>query len=323
MPKVYCVRANYGAYTKQFIAGGYAAIGWLKDDNLSSVHGRDELTNLYKAANPTETSNNVIGQQVGQIARFLLEIQPGDFIITPDPYPEKLWYGTVAPSPSYFVGSASDGCPYLHRRRVQWSATPIRRYGLSVPLQSTLRSSLTVFEVSQRDEFFRVIGKNDLVSVPAKAAYDAYKVVIEQIRGLTATEFEILIKHLLTALGFEESQHVGGPGDQGVDVKGVLNAGNLARVQVLVQAKRYDPATRIDAKTVKQLRQSIPSGGQGAFITTSDYAAAAHEIAFEQGFPRIGLVNGRQLVDLLVEHWEDIPPEFQNQLGLKPGLVKV
>jgi restriction system protein len=42
----------------------------------------------------------------------------------------------------------------------------------------------------------------------------------------------------------------------------------------------------------------------------------------QQGFPRIGLVNGRQLVDLLVAHWSDIPPEFQERLGLKPGLVR-
>jgi len=140
---------------------------------------------------------------------------------------------------------------------------------------------------------------------------------------LTATEFEILISHLLTALGFEESQHTGMPGDEGVDATGVLNVGNLAKVKVFVQAKRYNPYTKIDGRTVKQLRQSIPNGGQGAFITTSDYQVDAHNVALEPGFPRIGLVNGRQLVDLLVEHWEDIPEEFQSQLGLRPGLVRV
>jgi hypothetical protein len=31
---------------------------------------------------------------------------------------------------------------------------------------------------------------------------------------------------------------------------------------------------------------------------------------------------GRQRVDLLVEHWSDIPPEFRERLGLKPGLVR-
>jgi restriction system protein len=49
---------------------------------------------------------------------------------------------------------------------------------------------------------------------------------------------------------------------------------------------------------------------------------AAHEVALDPHFPRIGLINGRQLVDLLVEHWNDIPPEFQERLGLKQGLVR-
>jgi len=93
-------------------------------------------------------------------------------------------------------------------------------------------------------------------------------------------------------------------------------------VKVFVQAKRYQEGQKIKASVVKQLRASIPSGGQGAFITTADFQVAAADVALEIGFPRIGLVNGRQLVDLLIEHWGDIPQEFQDRLGLKPGLVK-
>jgi restriction system protein len=94
-------------------------------------------------------------------------------------------------------------------------------------------------------------------------------------------------------------------------------------VKIFVQAKRYKLGMKIKASTVKQLRASIPSGGQGAFITTADFQDTASEVALEQGFPRIGLINGRQLVDLLIEHWDDIPLEFRDRLGLKPGLVRV
>jgi restriction system protein len=90
-----------------------------------------------------------------------------------------------------------------------------------------------------------------------------------------------------------------------------------------VQAKRYKIGTKINANTVKQLRQSIPNDGQGAFITTADFQKAAADVALELGFPRIGLINGRQLVDLLIEHWSDIPEDFQKRLGLKPGLVRI
>ena len=55
---------------------------------------------------------------------------------------------------------------------------------------------------------------------------------------------------------------------------------------------------------------------------TSIQTRDAAEVALEAGFPRIGLINGRQLVDLLIKHWGDTPPECQERLGLKPGLVR-
>lgn len=323
MPEVYCVRADYGAYAKHFVAGGYAAIGWLSDNDLADVHTREDLYPLYRSAHPNDTSNIVIGQQVGQIARFLLEIKGGDYLITPDSNTELLHYGVVGESPSYYYSDTSDGCPFRQRRRVSWADTPLRRSELSVPFQNTIRSSLTVFFISQKDEFLSKIGKQELVAAPKHSTYDAYKVVLDQVLELTAEEFEVLITHLPSALGFEGSEHTGKSGDGGVDAIGELNVANLARVKVFVQAKRYQIGSKISASTVRQLRQAIPFGGQGAFITTADFNNDASETALQPGFPRIGLVNGRQLVDLPVEHWADIPEAFRERLALRPGLVRV
>src|SRR6185437_7640762 len=247
----------------------------------------------------------------------------GDYVITPASDTEWLYYGKLDSNPSYFYMSVEDGCPFRHRRRVVWESKPIRRGDFSVPFQNTIRSSLTVFYISQRDEFFERIGKNDLVRVTRGAAYDAERVVLEQILQLDPKEFEVLITHLLTALGFEESEHTGKTGDGGVDATGELTVATLAKMKIFVQAKRYQLGSKISANTVRQLRQAIPFGGQGAFITTADFQQSANEIALEPGFPRIGLVNGRQLVDLLVEHWNEIPQEFRERLGLRPGLVRL
>ncbi len=302
--------------------GGYAGIGWFPQTNLSDVTSRDELYPMYKEAHPDDKSNIVIGQQVGQIARFLLEMKAGDYVITPAADTDFLHYGQLSPDPSYTFAKGDDGCPYRHRRTVKWSPKPIKRGDFSVPFQNTMRSSLTVFAISQREEFLEAIGRGDLAPKPLASPYDPYQVVLEQVLQLDPKEFEILVSHLLTALGFEGSEVTGKTGDGGVDAKGELNVANLAKVKVFVQAKRYQLGSKVTAGTVKQLRQAIPFGGQGAFITTADFQAAAAEVALESGFPRIGLINGRQLVDLLIEHWEDIPEEFQRQLGLKPGLVR-
>lgn len=322
MTSVWCVRADFGAYTEHFLRGDYVAIGWLENDDLSKIKLREELYPLYRAAHPSDTSNIVIGQQVGQIGRFLLEIKAGDYVITPAADLEFLHYGVVEQDPSYFYETNPDGCPYRHRRRVRWAKKTLTRYQFSVPFQNTIRSSLTVFSVSQRDEFLQAIGEKVTGAYKGGEKYDPYAAVLEEILKLDAKEFEILVGHLLTALGFEGSKVTGKSGDGGVDATGELNVANLAKVKVFVQVKRYKDK-KISAGTVKDLRKAIPQNGQGAFITTSDYQAGAHNVALEPHFPRIGLVNGHQLVDLLVEHWGDIPQEFQERLRLKPGLVLV
>lgn len=323
MSRIWCVRAEWGTFTKNFVDGGYAAIGWMPNIDLSGVGTREQLYPLYREAHPDDESNIVIGQQVGQIARFLLEIQTEDYVITPAADTEWLHYGKVIGNPAYIYSDGSDGCHYRHRRRVEWADARLKRSDFSVPFQNTIRSSLTVFAISQKDEFLAAIGRTDLISPKLAKAYDPYHVVLEQVLELDDKEFEILVGHLLTAVGFEGSEVVGKTGDGGVDATGELNVANMAKVKLFVQAKRYKMGSKVSGNTVKALRQAIPRDGQGAFITTADFDRKASEVALDPNFPRIGLINGRQLVDLLVEHWREIPLDFQERLGLTPGLVRV
>ena len=321
MTDVWVVRAEFGKYTDNFVNGGYVGIGWIPGRDLSKIENREELYPIYRLAHPDDTSNIVVGQQVGQIARFLLEIKSGDYVITPPSNTEWLHYGQVASDQSYYYPDGSDGCPYRHRREITWADSRIKRSEFSIPFQNTIRSSLTIFKVSQGEEFLTKIGVHQPGLKLKTGTNDAYRTVLNQILELDSDEFEILVKHLLAALGFEDSQVTGGPGDGGVDVIGELNVSNLAKIKVFVQAKRYKTHSKVSARTVRQLRSSIPVNGQGAFITTADYQAKATDVALEAGFPRIGLINGHQLVDLLVEHWGSIPEEFRERLGLRPGLI--
>lgn len=319
--ELYCVRAEFGTYTQHFLDGGYIAIGWLPENDLSNIISRDELYPIYKAAHPKDTSNVVIGQQVGQIARFLLEINSADYVITPAQNTEFIYYGIVQEN-AYCFADSSDGCPYLHRKKVKWHKEPIQRSLFSVPFQNTIRSSLTVFYISHKKNFFTTIGKPQLVpESDQKLEFDYYTSIINRILELDDQEFEILITHILNALGFEGSEHTGKVGDGGVDATGELNVANMAKIKLFVQAKRYKLGSRISANVVKALRANIPSGGQGAFITTAGFQKKAKEIAIESGFPRIGLIDGEQLVDILAEYWNEIPDDFKNKLELKTGLI--
>ncbi|MDP3767249.1 MAG: restriction endonuclease, partial [Dehalococcoidia bacterium] len=270
MPHIYCVRADFGRYAKAFKQGGYAAIGWFRDRDLTDVLDRESIQRLYREHHRGDTSPYVIGQQVGQISRFLFDIQPGDYVLTPTTTPDMVYWGTLDKEPYSFVSLPRDGCPFQHRRRVEWNPEPVHRTLFSVPLQNTMRSSLTVFQVRQHASFFEAIGREDLVPREAKAREGATELVLRRILELDAQEFELLVTNLLEAMGFE-AEHVGRVGDGGVDARGEMDIYNVARVKLYVQAKRYKRGSRIDAKAVKALRQNIEAGAQGAFITTSEF----------------------------------------------------
>ena len=53
MTNVWCVRARYGKYAVQFTTGGFAAIGWLPQVDLSTTaKDRPEIRRLYQETHP-------------------------------------------------------------------------------------------------------------------------------------------------------------------------------------------------------------------------------------------------------------------------------
>ena len=316
MTSIWVVRSEFGKYTDDFVSGGYVAAGWIPENDLTGFSNKEEIVQLYKQTHPDEKPYRA-GANAGQIATFSLDIKAGDYVITPKSNTEWLNYGQVNTAALYYDPDNEDSCPFPHRWKVKWAETPLRRWDLSIPFQNTLKAQKTVFRVSHAEEFLVTIG----VAPPPPPPRDSYRLIRDRILNLDSSEFEDLAKALLEALGFEETEVTQQSGDGGVDEIGELNIANLAKVKLFVQAKRYKSG-KVKAKAVKDLRKVIPVGGQGAVITTSDFDSKAGQAANEAGFPRIGLIDGRQLVDLLVEHWDaESLTHFHEQLGLKPGLV--
>ena len=95
MPNVWCVRADYGRFAEHFVKGGFAAIGWFDDFDIATVKDRQEVAKLYPVHHPDDTSPFVIGQQVGQISRFLFEVRQGDYILTPSSEVGQIYYELI------------------------------------------------------------------------------------------------------------------------------------------------------------------------------------------------------------------------------------
>jgi restriction system protein len=122
------------------------------------------------------------------------------------------------------------------------------------------------------------------------------------LHSMPAKRFEALVMELLLAMGFDESTLEVTPyqGDGGIDVTGVYRAAGLTEVNVAVQAKRWKG--NVQAPTVTSLRGSLQVHQQGIIITTSDFSSGARKEAIALNKTHITLINGEQLIDMLIKH---------------------
>ena len=121
--------------------------------------------------------------------------------------------------------------------------------------------------------------------------------------------FEELIRSLLEEMGFDEAETTSYSNDKGVDVRGVLRTNPLSTVKVAIQAKRW--TGNVGAGVVRDLRGSlrVADAEQGLIITPSDFTPEARNESTAEGKTPIALINGMQLVDLLVQYQVGVKQE--------------
>lgn len=134
-------------------------------------------------------------------------------------------------------------------------------------------------------------------------AYNAIqrKKLLERVYALSPADFERLISELLIRMGFESVAPTSYTKDHGVDVRGTLTVHESIRIKLAVQAKRWQ--NNVDSTVVQNLRGSVDTDERGLIVTTSDFSKGAREEAAKPTkHAPIDLINGDQLVSLLIEH---------------------
>lgn len=127
------------------------------------------------------------------------------------------------------------------------------------------------------------------------------KVLLDRLLKMTPAAFE-LVSQLLAEMGFEMVEVTKLNGDGGIDVRGTLVVGDVVRIKMAVQAKRWNPKHRVQSPVIQQVRGSLGAHEQGLIITTSGFTAGAVKEAAQPNKTPIALMNGEQLVLLLMEH---------------------
>lgn len=102
-------------------------------------------------------------------------------------------------------------------------------------------------------------------------------------------------------------------GDKGVNVVGRIKVG-ITPVSEVIQARRQTKGN-VGRPVLDALRGSLHrwSAQRGTIVTTASFSPGARDAAFETGAPPIQLIDGNELVELLV----------QAGIGVKEQAVKL
>lgn len=130
--------------------------------------------------------------------------------------------------------------------------------------------------------------------------------IVQRVQNLSPKFLEVVVLELLHAMGYGASEssieHVGGPGDEGVD--GIIHQDALGLQRIYVQAKRYKAENSIGRPDIQKFVGALAGQGAngGVFITTSSFSADAKDYAGKNLNSRVILIDGAEFGLLMVRH---------------------
>ena len=143
--------------------------------------------------------------------------------------------------------------------------------------------------------------ENSIIAIEAAVASQ----LLQRLREEDPEFLERTVLKLLHAMGYGSSeddlQHLGGSGDGGVD--GVIRQDKFGLDQIYIQAKRYGSAT-VGRPDIQSFVGALTGqhATRGVFITTSSFSKEAKEFARTIQQYRVILVDGEDLVRLMIEN---------------------
>jgi len=305
------------------------AIGWFQIGDLSDLDTRQKMKDKYHSVYPDD-SDPKIWVGAGQLYRFAHVIQKGDFVLTPLKVSREVLVGEVTGDYEFSPSAASERYPNI--RRVTW-LQKVSRDDLSQPFKYALGGIMTVFQV---DAYLpeakallqkKPVGKEVIADTDgepiASFFYEdvrnkADEMISDLLSQIGAYDFQDLVAGVLQAMGFKT--RVSSPGrDLGVDIVAHPDAFGFETPRIKVQVKHRKGAS--GAPEIRALAGTIRGNENGLFVSTGGFTADALREP-ERG-AKITLIDRDQFVNLLLENYEKLDPQYQALVPLRKVYIPV
>ena len=125
--------------------------------------------------------------------------------------------------------------------------------------------------------------------------------LLAALKDLDPFVLQDVIGRLFGKIGYEDWAVTKMGGDMGIDVTATLRVGGVTEVPTIIQVKRFT-SRNVDGAVVRELRGALASGQHGVIVTTSGFTKDAVTEAKAAAKTPIALVDGNDLVDLMVRN---------------------
>lgn len=124
----------------------HICIGWSQLGDLTSISSRNELEQKYKEVWPDDKAR-AVGQNVGQIWRFIKEAQINDYVIFADG--GLCHIGRIESDYIFDIAEREEQSPdYVNNRRVAWLRKNINRADLSESMHHSLMTAMSFWTMN-------------------------------------------------------------------------------------------------------------------------------------------------------------------------------
>jgi len=318
---LWCIRAGRtGEADSLFLQKKFIALGMSEMGDLSQFGTDRETLKKTIAERYPEKKPGAIPVDAGQLLRFVHELQKGDLVLYPSKLDRRVYIGRVTGNYQY---DPSKDKRFPNLRSVEWIQNfPRTRFSQGALYE--IGSAMAFFQVKNySDEFIEALEgktpqkfqeKDITVSMVAEDIEGNTKdFILKQIaKELKGTPFESFVAHLFQAMGYRTRVSPEGP-DEGVDVVAYKDHLGLEPPIIKIQTKCIEGS--VGDQIVSALYGKVEAGEYGVLVSLGTYTNQAKRFAKTKS--NLRLIDGEELVEIILEHYEKLDSRYKGLLPLK------
>lgn len=304
-----------------FLKKNVIALGWAKVGDLSAIHAEREAIKAAIAKAYPEKKPGSIPVNAGQLFRFLYEMKAGDLVAYPSQRERQIHIGKIEGNYQY---NPNINNVYPNMRAVKWIKS-LPRSAFSLGALHEIGSAMTLFQIRTYAEEY-LAGLEGKIVPAAKPEEDetvaavaedieettrdyVLKRLAQQLKGHPFADF---VAHLLQAMGYRTRVSPEGP-DGGIDI--IAHKDELGFEPPIVKVQVKSTEGSIGEPIVSQLYGKVEKTEYGLFVTLGTFTNQAK--TFARNKSNLRLIDGVELVDLTLQHYEQFDSRYKGLIPLK------